>query len=358
MINFSKRVDLEYRDKVYHFKSAQQAVDWLYEQLNHKFSKAFIEYMFNSGKFLIDEWDTAYENIKDGPQLEERTKWESNDKVKNVSVYKQFKNSKHLTKQTDIYGKEFIYYDPLSKEQYLRSLDVNQYAGICILTSIYNAYPKIFDYSKVMIIKDIEELGSEKFDKKKEVIDYINSKYKNDLNGNNMLDYYYLESSGELEYFIPKFIDKNRPVVVMSDTQSEKIGHTTTFIGYDKCNYIIYDNLGKGLNSKLVKFIMKTIEKKIWDDYKEKNNLKKYNQLGLTNLEDKLERFYDVKPDLLKLVSVDKTDSRFIKINKKLFQYALEWIEISVLSDEALKYFNYQFMSYRYLTERLREIHF
>ena len=64
MINFSKKIDLEYNGKIYHYSSVNKAINKIFEIFNGKFSKPFIYYMINSGKLNINEWIEEYVDEK------------------------------------------------------------------------------------------------------------------------------------------------------------------------------------------------------------------------------------------------------------------------------------------------------
>lgn len=310
--NFSKKIDIEYNDKIYHYNSVTKAVEKIFEIFKGEFSKPFIYYMINSGKFNINEWLDEYVDNKWIPDLSSRKLMQVNNTERNLSLVKHWNTN--LIKQLDIYK---------------LGLDTNKYKGICLLTSIYNAYPKLFDNNIENLKLEIESLSVNDYDKIDKVVKHINTKFKDDL-GVDLLKHYISVFGGDIEKIIKDCIDIGIPVALaFSDKLTE--GHTVTLVGYDQYNYWIYDNDELNNVDTLIKDILKLFENKLYKTYNAVKNTNKFktfirnlSRFNCINITDRLKEF-DIKSKLSQLIS---KKNGFILMNKLLIYQAYDYLDL------------------------------
>lgn len=346
-INFSKPIELTFRGKNYKYKSESEAVKELYKELAGEFSEYFIQEMIESGNYDINYWKEYYKYKDEKIDL---TKEKHIEKIKcgKKHLLHTFLNSKHLTKQHDIYGKEFTFYDPLSNENFVLSLNQKEYEGICILVSIYNVVPRLFDYSLREIVESVKDLGKDKYDLLDDIVDYLNKKFpKLEFPRTTMLSAHFLSSNIELDNWINKLINVETPIVLtvnnydyakyLEQLDKNASGHAINIIGYDSFNYWIYDNAynKETRKYKIEELLLKFLIRKINEDYKQYNNIKflnkKYSKIGLKNC-NTLVKEYRLADELKRLNYITHYQN-IVKINKRLFKYVFDIINIVYLSE-------------------------
>lgn len=264
-INFSKPVTITYNDKKLKFGSVNKCINWIFNNVTKEYSKDFIVSMFNSGETNVNNWNQDHINYEDiqsqlskevYPKDMQDRKNQIITNKRNIKLYNLFKNSKLLIQQSDIYGHDFYFYS-LNR---LESIDEKLYDGICLLTSTYNAYPRLFNYNPKNLVATIKDLGIEKFDKLPEVIKDLNNQL-----GDEVFEMYMSTKNGDIEWKVHQIIDENLPVVlsISPDENHENNGHCVTLLGYTEQTYYIYDNADN------------TFEKMLegTSKYKSKNNI-------------------------------------------------------------------------------------
>ena len=317
-INFSRKLILTVDGTNKKFNSTNEAIKWLKE--NKNIPENISEAMIKSSNYNIDNWDLNAD-IKDNEHA-----------IKSTSLIDRFMSMHHLSKQVDIYDHEFVCFDPLSIE----TIDDNIYDGICCLTSIYNAYPKLFDYNKGKLIKIIKQIGQNKYDNFLDCIDYINDYMKSYL----PFDMFITSASDNgysLTNEIENALDKNIPVcfsgLLYNESDDRYFGHAVTILGYNEMDYYIYDNAIDNLNSVFIDNCLHGFITKYSKTTPNNLHFKKYGFNDLANMFIEEKSFGEIYKYLQPKVQINlKKNQKIIKVNKQFIFDSYKWSIIAYMN--------------------------
>ena len=105
--------------------------------------------------------------------------------------------------------------------------------GVCILASLYSAYPRLFNYD----IHEVEQIISE-INNPKNIEDVVNK--VNEKLHSNILEIETRLFNKDFDELLRKYIDNDKYFVI-SETNS-KGGHCVVFVGYDYDSYYYFEN--------------------------------------------------------------------------------------------------------------------
>lgn len=285
MINFSKWSRLEYNDKTYTFKTIDEVIGFIKKVSGNTYSRDFVLEMLDANCFDINKWLNYYDlNMQDRTRVK-------NENIRNLELVKMYRESKNILKQNDVYKQ--VYNIGGNNVQ----LDPNKYIGICLLTSTYNAYPKMFDYNSKNVLGLIEELGSDNFDKPYKVVDKLNEKL--DI-GIDVFKYYMSNVPSDIDGKVHEIIDAGCPIIMSNADDSSGTGHTVTLVGYDRDWYYIIENDHRQFINLYIKAYMK------------KNDIDKYEDLK----------------------NAFKEDGKFLLVNKHMLFKTMDYIDLTYMNPQ------------------------
>lgn len=327
-INFSKPIELEYNNDYFYYESANKAIDDLYEKFNHEFSKSFIKYMIRSGELNINNWFSFY-NTDYNRNFKQIGNKISNKK--NLKLLKTVLERDNLLTQDDIYR--------------LTDLNDDQYYGICILTSIWNCFPFLFDYNPKELKKQLENIGENDFKDSVSVVEKLNESFRKETLGKPLLDLHQTKNGSEIDYFITDSINKSRPIVLglLNELLKNKDGHAVSILGYDEYNYYLFDNETYSNDiCEVREYLVKACKENILDSfYKNKDDkykLKRWklklNKLGLERIPNLVLTGKDFEQEIESKFTIK---SKYIIVDKQIVWYSANWCDIIYITPEVSK---------------------